>query len=103
MTTSAPERTTIDQVVQLARTLSPRDQVRVVELLAAQIAQTLPADPPALPRMTADEARAARADLRATFSALPGPRLSLGEQLDADRRDRDRALLGDGHVDDACS
>ena len=53
--------------------------------------------------MTADAARAALSDLRATFSALPGPRLSLGEQLDADRRDRDRALLGDGHVDDACS
>jgi len=90
------ETPTIDQVLTLARRLSPRDQAHVVAALASQVAQALPAALPALARrqMTADEARAALAEIRAYFAKLPGPRMTLGEQLDADRRDRDRALTG---------
>lgn len=50
--------------------------------------------------MTPDEARAALAEMRQVVAALPQPRLTAGEQLEADRRDRDRALLG-RHADAA--
>jgi len=94
MTTT--ETPTIDQVLTLARRLSPRDQAHVVAALASQVAQALPAALPALARraLTPDEARALWVELRESMRALPGPRRTLGEQLDADRRDRDRALTG---------
>lgn len=52
------------------------------------------APPPLRSAMTADEARAIWAQLRESISQLPGPRRTLGEQLDADRRDRMRSLFG---------
>lgn len=82
---------TLDQVIDLAHQL-PREQrrqliVRLEEELATEA-------PPARPRMTPEEARAAWAQLRESMRDLPGPRMTAGEQLEADRRDRDRALLG---------
>ncbi len=44
--------------------------------------------------MAPEEARAALAEVRRAVAALPQLRLTAGEQLDADRRDREAALLG---------
>ncbi len=82
---------TVDQILDLAHQL-PREQRR---LLVTRLEQELATEaPPARPPMTPDEARAALAEIRRAVAALPQPRLTAGEQLDADRRDRDRALLG---------
>ena len=82
---------TVDQVLDLAHQL-PREQRR---LLVARLEQELANEsPPTRPPMTPDEARAALAELRKAVAALPQPRLTAGEQLEADRRDRDCALLG---------
>ena len=82
---------TLDQVIDLAHQL-PREQRRQ---LIARLEQELASEaPPARPRMTPEEARAAWAQLRESMRDLPTPRMTAGEQLEADRRDRDRALLG---------
>lgn len=87
MTQATP---TLDQVIDLAHRL-PLEQRR---LLIARLEQELATEAPARPPMTPDEARAALAEIRKAVAALPQPRMTAGEQLDADRRDRDRALLG---------
>lgn len=82
---------TLDQVIELAHRL-PREQRR---LLITRLEQELATEsPPERPRMTPDEARATWAQLRESMRDLPTPRMTAGEQLDSDRRDRDRALLG---------
>ncbi len=82
---------TLDQVLDLAHQL-PREQRR---LLVTRLEQELATEaPPERPHMTPDEARATLAELRQAVAALPQPRMTAGEQLEADRRDRDRALLG---------
>lgn len=82
---------TLEQVIDLAHQL-PREQRRQ---LITRLEQELASEaPPARPRMTPDEARAAWAQLRESMRGLPTPRMTAGEQLEADRRDRDRALLG---------
>jgi len=82
---------TLDQVLDLAHQL-PREQRRqLVTRLEQELANEAP---PQRPPMTPDEARAALAEIRRAVAALPQPRLTAGEQLEADRRDRDRALLG---------
>ena len=82
---------TLDQILDLAHRL-PREQRR---LLITRLEQELATEaPPARPRMTPDEARAAWAQLRESMRDLPTPRMTAGEQLEADRRERDRALLG---------
>jgi len=82
---------TLDQILDLAHQL-PREQRRqLVTRLEQELATEVP---PARPPMTPDEARAAWARLRESMRDLPTPRLTAGEQLEADRRDRDRALLG---------
>jgi hypothetical protein len=82
---------TLDQVLDLVHQL-PREQRR---LLVTRLEQELATEaPPERPPMTPDEARAAWARLRESMRDLPTPRMTAGEQLEADRRDRDRALLG---------
>lgn len=82
---------TLDQVIELAHRL-PREQRRQ---LITRLEQELTAERPQLrPQMTPDEARAALAEVRRAVAEMPQPRLTAGEQLDADRRDRDAALLG---------
>ena len=81
----------IDHILGLAHQLS-REQRR---LLVTRLEQELAIESsPARSRMTPDEARAAWAQLRESMRDLPMPRMTAGEQLEADRRDRDRALLG---------
>ena len=82
---------TVDQILDLAHQL-PREQRRQ---LVTRLEQELATEAsPERPPMTPDEARAALAEIRRVVAALPQPRLTAGEQLEADRRDRDRALLG---------
>lgn len=82
---------TLDQVIDLAHQL-PREQRRQ---LVTRLEQELATEaPPERPRMTPDEARAAWARLRADLSARPAGATSMAEQLDADRRARDQALMG---------
>lgn len=50
--------------------------------------------PPARPPMTPDEARASWARLRESMRDLPTPRLTAGEQLDTDRRERQALIEG---------
>jgi len=82
---------TLDQVLDLAHRL-PHEQRR---LLVTRLEQELATESrPERPRMTPDEARAAWARLRADLSARPAGSTSMAEQLDADRRARDQALMG---------
>ena len=82
---------TVDQILDLAHQL-PREQRRqLVTRLEQELANEAP---PERPRMTHEEARAAWAWLRESMRDLPTPRMTAGEQLEADRRDRDSALLG---------
>lgn len=82
---------TLDQVLDLAHQL-PRAQRG--QLIARLVLELATETPPARPPMTPDQARAALDEVRKTVAALPQPRLTAGELLEADRRDRDRALLG---------
>jgi hypothetical protein len=82
---------TLDQVLDLAHQLPREQRGQLIARLALELATDAP---PARPRMTPDEARAAWAQLRESMRDLPTPRMTAGEQLEADRRDRDRALLG---------
>jgi len=82
---------TLDQVLDLAHQLPREQRGQLIARLALELATGAP---PERPRMTPDEARAAWAQLRESMRDLPTPRLTAGEQLEADRRDRDRALLG---------
>lgn len=83
--TAAP---TVEQVLSLARRLSPRDQAQVVAALATHVAQAMPAEPVAAPRrpMTPDEARAALAEVRAHFAAQGPVSPTIAEDLMASRR-----------------
>jgi hypothetical protein len=82
---------TLDQILELVHQL-PREQRR--QLITRLEQELVTEAPPERPRMTPEEARAAWARLRESMRDLPTPRLTAGEQLEADRRDRDRALLG---------
>ncbi len=82
---------TLDQVIDLAHRLPREQRGQLIARLALELATDATL---ARPPMTPDEARAALAEIRRAVAALPQPRLTAGEQLEADRRDRDRALLG---------
>lgn len=82
---------TLDQILDLAHRLPREQRGQLVARLALELATDAP---PARPRMTPDEARAAWAQLRADLSARPAGSTSMAEQLDADRRSRDQALMG---------
>ena len=82
----------LDQALDLVRKLPPSDRAELVARVVRDLATTVPS--PVQPRMTPAEARAALADIRTAIGALPQPRRTLAEQLDADRRDRDQSLMG---------
>lgn len=86
------EQATLDQALALARKLPPSTRAELVALIVRELVDTSSVLPQ---RLTPDEARAAVADIRAAVQALPQPRPTLGEQLEADRRSRDQALQGD--------
>lgn len=48
------ETTTLDDVVAIARRLSPRDRLRLIERLAADLGPALPPDPPPTEAAPAD-------------------------------------------------
>jgi hypothetical protein len=81
----------LDQLLDLVRMLSPADRAELVALIVRELAGAPPEQPP---RMTPAEARATLIDISAAIGALPQPRLTIGEQLEADRRGRDQALIG---------
>ncbi len=86
-----PEAPTREQILDLARRLSPADQAYLVAQLAPAIAEALEAPAPS----AGDDAWRRLDQLREEFRALePGP-ISMAEQLDRDRRSRDAALRGD--------
>lgn len=89
---TSAEQATLDQALALARKLPPSTRAELVALIVRELVDT-PGVPPQ--RLTPDQARAAVAEIRAAVQALPQPRLTLGDQLEADRRSRDRALQGD--------
>jgi hypothetical protein len=82
---------TLDQVVDLAHQLPRAQRGQLIALLALELATETP---PTRPPLTPDQARAALDEIRKALAALPQPRLALGEQLEADRRDRELAILG---------
>jgi hypothetical protein len=82
---------TLDQVIDLAYQLPRQQRGQLIARLALEPATDAA---PARRPMTPDEARAALAEIRQAVAAGGQPRLTAGEQLEADRRDRDRALLG---------
>ena len=81
---------TLDEVIDLAHRLPREQRGQLIARLALELATGAP---PERPRMTLDEARAAWARLRADLSARPPGSTSMAEQLDADRRARDDALM----------
>jgi hypothetical protein len=89
---TSAEQATLDQALALARKLPPSTRAELVALIVRELVGT-PSSPPQ--RLTPEQARAAVADIRAAVQALPQPRPTLGEQLEADRRSRDQALGGD--------
>jgi len=94
------ETPTLDQVLDLAHKL-PREQRG--QLISRLVLELTTDAPPARTPMTPDEARAALNEIREHLRTLPQPRLTAGEQLEADRRGRERALLGrwaDQHEED---
>lgn len=82
---------TLDQVLDLAHQLPREQRGQLIARLALELAIGVP---PERPRMAPDEARAAWARLRADLSARSAGATSMAEQLDADRRARDQALMG---------
>jgi len=88
MTTDTPTR---EQILVLARRLSPADQAYLVAQLAPAIAEALEVPTPS----AGDDAWRRLDQLREEFRAMePGP-VSMAEQLDRDRRERDAALRGE--------
>ncbi|MEI8166593.1 MAG: hypothetical protein WCG26_09440 [Chloroflexales bacterium] len=76
-----------------ARRLPLAERLRLASALVGEAAGELHPAPVRQP-LTPAEAKAAWAQLRESIRDLPTPRLTLGEQLEADRRERDHALLG---------
>lgn len=86
---------TLDEVQSLIAQLSPEDKRHLWNQLSVQLAQ-LPS-PPVSPPLTHAQARAALVDLRATISAVPQPRRTIGEQLEHDRAARQASIEGTAH------
>lgn len=93
--------TLYDEALAAARRLTLADRLRLASALVSDAASAVaPMPHPYRSFMTPDEARAALAEIRDYLASLPQPRRTLGEQLDADRRDRMRALMGRDPEDD---
>lgn len=61
---------TLDELVAAARALSPRDRLRLIERLAAEVGPGLPAEPPAIERELPDESSAPRPSLHGLWADL---------------------------------
>lgn len=81
---------TVDHIFQLTKQL-PREQRK---LLIVRMERELANEARPAPPMTSEQALEVLADLREAIATLPQPRLTAGELLEADRRDRECALLG---------
>ena len=80
---------TLDEALAIVRQLSRSDRAELVARVVRELAE------PAAPvrrRLSPDEVRAAMADIRSAFEALPQPRQAIGDLLEQDRQARDRAL-----------
>lgn len=88
MTIATP---TLDQVISLAHQLPREQRGQLIARLALELATEAP---PARLSLRPDQAHAAWARLGADLSARPAGATSMAEQLDADRRSRDQALMG---------
>jgi hypothetical protein len=95
MTTTTPT-ITLRQVLDLAHQL-PRPQR--AELIA-QLARDLVAEEAAPPTSPTNDAWERLNAFREELAALNPPSRTLGEQLDADRRERQDMIEGRGHVHD---
>jgi hypothetical protein len=81
----------VDQILELVQQLPHEQRRQLIARLEQELAdERLSEQPPMRP----DEARAAWQRLRESMREIPTPRLSAGEQLEADRRSRERTLLG---------
>jgi hypothetical protein len=85
----APPVPTIEGVLDLAHRLPRKDQAELIARLARMLATAPPEETP-----TSTVVAAAWAKLRADLSTRPTGATSMAEQLEADRRDRDRLLQG---------
>jgi hypothetical protein len=95
--TTTTDTPTLDQVLTMAKRLPPIDQVRLIEHLAPHIEHALASSPAAPP--AANDAWERLARLREELAALPADR-SAGEQLDADRAERQAMIEGSERVHD---
>lgn len=68
---------TLDEVVAAARRLSPRDRLRLIERLAADLEPSVPAEPPAGESAETGEAEPAGTESVDTAPDVPIPRRSL--------------------------
>jgi len=89
---------TVDQILDLVHQLPSQLRRQLITRLEQELATESPLNrPPKRPH----EARATWARLRESMHDLPTPRLTAGEQLETDRRDRERARRGwDAESDD---
>jgi hypothetical protein len=81
-------------IVPIANDLPPGSYHVVVVIETAPATNGDQVASPARTPITSDQAPAAWAQLRADLSARPVGATSMAEQLDADRRERDRILMG---------
>lgn len=82
---AATTDTTLHQVIDIARRLSPRDRAQLIAVLAQELAE-----PQAAPVSNAWARWAAlRADITQHY-----PDARLGDRLEADRRERDESVRG---------
>ncbi len=82
---------TYDEILTVARCLPLADRLRLVSTLADEAIGEITI--PSIPPMSSTQSIVARDEIRAAFAALPTPRKTLGEQLEADRQERDHALI----------
>lgn len=88
----------LDEVQKLADKLSALDQLRLIEYLSRRIAPALEVAP-ATGESADNDAWARLAALRQELAALPAGR-SAGEQLEADRTERQSMIEGSRRVHD---
>ncbi len=95
MSTTVP---TLDQTLALARRLSPQDRAALITRLVQEL--VTPAEPAYATESDTATPWQRLATLRAHFATLGPVSPTAGEQLEADRRERDEALRGVQKVDD---
>ena len=89
MSTTVP---TLDQTLALARRLSPQDRAALITRLVQEL--VVPAEPTHATESDPTTPWQRLAMLRAYFATLGSVAPTAGEQLEADRRERDEALRG---------